>query len=1131
MHDSEDMAEPEHLNALPTAADLEEQRLQALQSYEIFDTPAEAVFERFAEWTARFLNMPMAMISFVGRDRVVFKSSFGFPVADLPRREAFWSAGIESDDGLVIQDAAADPAFRDDAMVTGEPYIRFYAAAPLITQDGFRIGTLGVMDHQPRDFGPNERDTLRGGARTVMRELETRRTVSNLVFQQELNVAIAEAQSFQIALETVLRRAAERLGACFCVVPQQTKDPAFFSFIAGVAIAPQFADLVAGALAQPVLKASVLRGTVDLNDPRISDTGVIRPDMASQFSQAGHEYYARGLRRQISVPLRLGRRHAAVMVGFERHHILKSDIDFLEDIVTKLVPLLFGRLREEELKRRSQQADYVKRAMRTLIGAKRALTKAATEIELVQNICEVAVRQGGYDSAWVGFAEQDPERNIRVVAKWGLHSAFFGAAPITWADTAFGQGASGVAIRENRLVTMHDIARDQRIGAFQELAGPEKIGMFGSCIAVPLRDPNGQAMGVFTLYNPIREKTALADEFSVDREEEELLTELASEIVGGLIIIRQRQERDEALEKQRQSEARFANLLNASPSILFAKEHDGTAWRLVEIMPNFSRILGYSVAEAMDDAWWRKHLHPDDLPIAQKAMSALPRQGHTVIQIRLARKEGGYFWLQSETNFRPAEGDQPARIVGSMSDVTEKHEAQSQIHRLAFYDQLTGLPNRRLFQEKAEERLREARKSNYFSALLFIDLDRFKAINDAQGHFAGDQVLIAVGASLASAVRQNDIVARLGGDEFVVLLSRLGANSIQAAEHARMLANKVAVAIDQDVAIDDISVRVTASIGVYVFSGEDSALEQILRLADTAMYSAKAITKSRAGALDHSYISFFEVAMQERVTRFHTIQDELKAALAEQRFELWLQPQVDSSLNISGAEALLRLRRRDGSLLPPDEFIGVAEETGLIVGIGQWVRAEACRLLGTFSKARLPRLSVNVSAIEFRQPRMVETFLARVEMMGIDPSRLVLEITESLIIDRLDETIFQLQRLSAAGMKISIDDFGTGYSGLGYLQRLPIHEIKIDKRFLREMLTDKRSADLIQTFIMLARNFNFDVVAEGVETQVQAKFLHAHGCRFMQGNLFGRPVPAAEFNLPPPANAEPMLEDRASRLS
>ncbi len=1125
MHHSEFMAEPNLVNEISDPADLEEQRLQALQSYEIFDTPGEAVLERLAEWTARFLKVPIAMISFVGRYRVVFKSNYGFPVTDLPRQEAFWSAGIDSADGLVIQDLAAEPDFRDHAMVTGEPYIRFYAAAPLVTPDGFRIGTFSVMDRLPRDFQPDERDALRESAGTVMRELETRRMVSNLVFQQELNVAIAEAQSFQLALETVLRRAGERLGACFCLVPQQTKDPAFFSFIAGATISPKFADLVAGALAQPVLKANVLRGTVDLSDPRIFDTGVIRPEAAARFSQAGHDYYGRGLRRQISVPLRLGSRNAAVMVGFERHHILKADIDFLEDIVTKLVPLLVGRLREEEVKRRSQQADYVKRAMRTLIGAKQALASALTETELMQTICEVAVRQGGYDSAWVGFAEHDPERSIRVVAKWGLHSAFFGAAPITWADTPLGRGASGTAIRENRPVTMHDIARDLRIGPFQELGGSEKLSMFGSCIAVPLRDPKGEVLGVFTLYNPIREKTPLADEFSYDREEEELLSELASEIVGGLIIIRERKERDEALVKQRQSETRFANLLNASPSILFAEEFDGNSWKFVEIMPNFTRILGYSVAEAMDMGWWAKHVHPDDLAATQRAISEVVQTGHAIMHLRLARKEGGYFWLQSEINYRPAEADQPARIVGCLNDISEKQEAQSQIHRLAFYDQLTGLPNRRLFQEQAEARLREARKSGYFSALLFIDLDRFKAINDAQGHFAGDQVLVAVGKFLSAAVRENDIVARLGGDEFVVLLSGLGASRNQAVEHARMLANKVAAAIDQEVAIDEISMRVTASIGVYVFSGEDSALEQILRLADTAMYSAKAITKSRAGALDHSYISFFEVAMQERVTQFHTIQNELKAALAEQRFELWLQPQVDGNLKISGAEALLRLRRRDGSLLQPDEFIGVAEETGLIVPIGQWVRAEACRLLTTFSKARLPRLSVNVSAIEFRQPRMVETFLARVEMIGIDPSRLILEITESLLIDRLDDTIFQLQQLSAAGMTISIDDFGTGYSSLAYLQRLPIHEIKIDKRFLREMLTDKRSADLTQTLIMLAKNFNFDVVAEGVETQVQASFLRAHGCRFMQGNLFGEPRPADEFNLP---LTEPLLQDGGS---
>ena len=729
------MADQRYLIDLPAPADFEARRLQALQSYEIFGTPAEAAFDRITEWAANSLKMPIVLISFVGRDRVAFKSNFGFPVESLSRREALCGAQIASDELLVIEDASADPDFRDYAVVTGEPHIRFYAAAPLVTPDGFQIGSFSVMDRQKRVFGPGERDTIRGIARSVMRELELRRKISNLMFQQELNVAIAEAQSFQAALETVLRRAGERLGACFCLVPQEMEDPKFFKFIAGVTISPEFTDLIADVLAQPVQKASVLHGTVNLNEPRIYDTGFIEPEMVGQFSQAGHHYYARGLRRQISVPMHLGDRHAAVMVGFTRGHVLTEDIEFLEDVVTKLVPLLFGRLREEEVKRRSQQADYVKRAMRTLVGANQALTNASTEIELMQTICEVAVRQGGYAAAWVGFAEHDPERSIRVVATWGLNNEHFSAVPMTWADTPFGKGASGTAIRENRLVTMHNFSSDERLAALRNLA---RIDTFGSCISVPLRDQNGNALGVFTLYNAIREAAPHADAFSFDREEEELLTELASDIVGGIVIMRQRKERDEALEKQRSSEARLANLLNASPSILFAEEYIGNSWELTEIMPNFTRILGYSVAEALDGAWWRKHIHPDDRGIIRKAISEVRRNGHTLSQFRLARKGGGYFWLQSEINFRAAEGDQPARIVGCINDITEKQEAQSQIHRLAFYDQLTGLPNRRRFQEQALERLLEARRSGHFSALLFIDLDRFKVINDTQGHFAGD---------------------------------------------------------------------------------------------------------------------------------------------------------------------------------------------------------------------------------------------------------------------------------------------------------------------------------------------------------------------------------------------------------
>jgi diguanylate cyclase (GGDEF)-like protein/PAS domain S-box-containing protein len=1084
--------------------DLEQQRLQALQTYGVFNTEPENAFDGYIECLAALLRVPIVEICFVGETQVLVKSSLGLDPCFIPRAESLCQYAIGGSDVFIVPDASQDPRFQSTALVSGRVAARFYAAAPLVTPDGFRIGTVCIMDRRARaDVSAHEIDTLREFSRAVMRELDARRQLSDLLFQQELNGAIAEARDFQAALETVLRRAGERVGAAYCLVPQQLENRTQFTVTAGVALQPNMADAIAKLIARPTIEEPDTLTLRVLAEQEVIDTGVVTEDMLAGRSENVKQFFALGIRRQIAVPLNLGSRSAAVLVGFARNHIAATDLKFLTDLVTKLVPLLLGRLREEELKRGRLQMDYVNRAMRTLVGANQVLTEATTELGLIQDICRVAVTQGGYSAAWVGFAEQDARQTIRVVAKWGYDFGPLEKMPMTWADSPFGQSASGTAVRENRLVVINDIARAAQLGAFREYPVFEA---FRSCIAVPLRTADGAVLGVFSLYNAAREMAGLRDEPSFDIEEEQLLTGLARDIVNGISMIRNRNERNVALAQQQASDARLADLLESSPTVLFALEcHDGI-WQTVEMTQNFERVLGYPLEETKQEGWWQAHVHPDDMADVQQKFQHVAEAGRAVYQYRLVDKQGGYRCIQSEMTYRPARGNTPARIVGAWADITEKQSAQREIHRLAFYDQLTGLPNRQMLKQKIAQAVAESRPDD-FGALLFIDLDRFKAINDAYGHAVGDQVLTTVAKRLRLGLRQGDTVARLGGDEFVVLLPRLGTSASAATERARALALAIGAAVDRQIVLDNLVLRLTASVGIHSFSDSTEGMEQILRSADTAMYSAKSATKNRAWAMGHSNISVFEAAMQERVTQYHAIQNEVKQALTQQRFELWLQPQVDTNDAVIGAEALIRLRRVDGSIVLPDAFIHIAEETGLIVPLGQWVRMQACRLLARYPSAQLPRLSVNISAIEFRQPHIVEEVLALLQSTGTDPARLNLEITENLLIDGLDETMLKLDALAAAGIGLSIDDFGTGYSSLAYLQRLPIREIKIDKRFVRDLMTDRRSGDLTQTLIMLARNFGFDVIAEGVETRSQADFLTDLGCRFMQGFLYGAPRP------------------------
>jgi diguanylate cyclase (GGDEF)-like protein/PAS domain S-box-containing protein len=1092
--------------------DLEAQRLQALDDYEIFDTGPEPVFDGYAERLADVLHVPMVAISFVGLERVAFKTQFGYIARALARGESFCQYAIACRDILIVPDTAADPRFQNSPLVTGPDGIRFYAGAPLITPHGFCIGILCVMDRRPRDdFGKSETQTLREVALVVMRELEGRRKLNDLQFFQEMNTEIAQAKDFQSSMEAALRRAGQRIGAAYCMVPEQGEQPGPLNFVATVAIMPEFEAAVADIRRAPQADVAPIHALQALVENRIIDTGVVTADMLGSFSKVGRRFFALGIRRQIAVPLNLGSRRAAVLFGFTRHHISEVVRGFLSDLVTKLVPLLLGRLREEELERSRTHLRYVNRAMRALIGANQALASAETEMELVRSICRVAVTHGGYAAAWVGFAEHDAQRSIRVAARWGDHFIPLERMPMTWADTPFGRGASGTAIRENRPVVIDNIALDARVDPFRAYSTMRE---FRSCIAVPLRDAKGEAIGVFSIYNSIHEEPLAPDLPSFDIEEAELLAELARDIVNGINMIRDRDARDAALKRQQASDARLANLLASSPAIMFALEHDGQRWRPMEITQNFERILGYSIAEAMVPGWWPAHIHPQDYPATQEALRRAAAGERQLFQYRLADRAGGYRWIRSEMEYQPAQGAEPARIIGAWFDISEKQAAQNEIHRLAFYDQLTGLANRQMLKQQIENAARRTASGSDYAALLFIDLDGFKAINDAHGHAIGDQVLIAVARRLRRALRERDTVARLGGDEFVVLLPRLGNSSAQAAEQAGILARRIAAALERQITADDLVLHVTASIGIHSFNAKTMDMEQILRSADTAMYAAKAITKRRGWSLGHSNISLFEPVMQDRVTQYHAVQNELREALAQERFELWLQPQMDIAETITGAEALIRLHRPDGSLMQPDAFVQIAEESGLIVPIGQWVRAQACRLLARYSSAELPRLSVNISAIEFGQPRIVEQIIALLEKTHTDPRRLTLEITESLLIDGLDETIVKLDTLAAHGIGLSIDDFGTGYSSLAYLQRLPITEIKIDKRFVHGMLTDRRSADLTQSLIMLAKNFGFDVIAEGVETRAQAEFLNRLGCRVMQGFLFGRPRAAWDFTAP-----------------
>ncbi|VXB96546.1 Phytochrome-like protein cph2 [Massilia sp. 9I] len=449
------------------------------------------------------------------------------------------------------------------------------------------------------------------------------------------------------------------------------------------------------------------------------------------------------------------------------------------------------------------------------------------------------------------------------------------------------------------------------------------------------------------------------------------------------------------------------------------------------------------------------------------------------------------------------------------------------LHRLAFYDVLTGLPNRRLLMQRLDELVDQARQGGRGAAVMFIDLDRFKQINDGRGHATGDGLLKSVAARLSRFAADGDMVARIGGDEFVVLLADLGRGSANVHARALATAENIRDAMDTLFEIDGQAYMASVSIGVAFLRGPAQGADDLLREADTAMYRAKLAGRNR--------VAVFEAAMQAEVEQRLILERDLAGALDRGELAMHPQLQVDRHGMPAGAEMLMRWRRADGSMVPSDVFIPVAEECGLIPRLGQWALRQSCEYMVQLGRAghALP-LSVNVSPSQFRQPDFIDQLQAILAETGAPASQLILEVTEGLLVNG-KETIDRMHQLDALGIRLSIDDFGTGYSNLGYLKRLPLYEIKIDKSFIRDTPGDASATAIVQSILAMAGHLDLRVIAEGVETAEQAALLVSNGVGGMQGYLFARPMPMPELlallerDTVPSCRAAPCFEVSSAR--
>ncbi|EGH67299.1 sensory box/GGDEF domain/EAL domain-containing protein [Pseudomonas syringae pv. actinidiae str. M302091] len=553
------------------------------------------------------------------------------------------------------------------------------------------------------------------------------------------------------------------------------------------------------------------------------------------------------------------------------------------------------------------------------------------------------------------------------------------------------------------------------------------------------------------------------------------------------------------------SEEKFAKAFHSSPDSITITEIE--SGRYVEVNDGFCRLTGFSAGEVLGRTAHEIGIWTDTVQ-REYMIDELRQKGRMHHREMNGRdKNGAPLVLDVSVEFITL--NNTACLLMNARDIGQLKSAQAQIQHLAYHDPLTGLPNRSLLMDRLSQQVSLLQHQNLRGALLFLDLDHFKHINDSLGHPVGDSVLSVIAARLEASVRQEDTVARLGGDEFVVLICGLDGSLEQVTHQVRVLADNLRVLLAEPMFLDGHRLQVTPSVGIVLIPDDGLTPADLLKRADTALYRAKDSGRNAS--------QFFHVSMQQAVSQRLRLENDLRLALARNEFHLHFQAQVDCRTNqITGAEALLRWQHPEYGLLPPDQFVQILEESGMILEVGSRILDDACKIgglllsQGLVSKDRF-LMGVNVSPRQFRQSDFVERVEHSLKQHHLPATMLKLEITEGIVIQNLDDTILKMRSLRDLGVGFAMDDFGTGYSSLTYLKRLPVDTLKIDQSFVQDATSDPNDAEIIRAIVAMAQSLNLHVIAEGVETPEQLAFLERVGCYNYQGYLFSEPLPGPEF--------------------
>lgn len=650
-------------------------------------------------------------------------------------------------------------------------------------------------------------------------------------------------------------------------------------------------------------------------------------------------------------------------------------------------------------------------------------------------------------------------------------------------------GSCGTAAYTAREVLVSDIANDPRWADYKTLALSHGLR---ACWSVPIRSTKGKVIGTFANYYRVARMPS-DSELQAARRSAYLLSLAIENDLNDRQIQQDRQAIEEA-GRYRQA------ILDSMVDGLVTLDLNG-------------RIHTYNNAACRMMGRDPNAMRPQTLNELLGTQMPVNAVGHLTLLGTVDSIEGSTV----EVNGRHANGalrpisvsasriphTEQDTFVVTLRDITQQRQDEEEIRRLAFYDPLTGLPNRRLLMDRVRQAMVNSARLSQHGALMFLDLDHFKLLNDTLGHDVGDELLQQVAYRLRSCVREGDSVARLGGDEFVVLLEGLSESPKEAANQAEVVAHKILDALALPYSLRGHGYNSTPSIGIVVFMEDQETMDDLLKKADVAMYQAKAAGRNTA--------RFFDPVMQAAVTTHAELAKEIRLGLQRHEFVLHYQVQIDSQGRCTGAEALVRWNHRVRGLVSPAHFIPLAEETGMILPLGEWVLESACQQLVEWSRNPMTAhwtLAVNVSASQLAQPEFVSSVSKVLQRSGAPAAQLKLELTESMLVNDVEDIIVKMMAIKELGVSFSLDDFGTGYSSLSYLKRLPLSQLKIDQSFVRDVLTDPSDAVIARTVVALGHSLGLTVIAEGVETVEQRNALAAMQCDAFQGYFFGRPAPA-----------------------